>query len=148
MNRRAKFELSAGGVVYRRKNNKFEILLIKDGYNRWALPKGHVNIKQREPLKKAALREIKEETGLQKLRLKDKLGEIKYTFQLKGKLIYKKVVFFLVKCEERGDKIDFAKKEVLAAKWVAAEKAEDKIEYQNSRNIIKKANLKLMANNE
>ncbi|MBI5061189.1 MAG: NUDIX domain-containing protein [Candidatus Aenigmarchaeota archaeon] len=90
-----KTEISAGGVVFRGK----KILLIKDSYGRWSLPKGH--IEKGETAEQAALREIKEETGIDG-RIIELLGEIKYFFQLKGEKIFKIAKFFLV--EASNDK--------------------------------------------
>ncbi len=52
----------AGGVVYRRNGDTIEILIIDDRYGHVSLPKGHVE--SGETLEQAALREIKEETGI------------------------------------------------------------------------------------
>jgi 8-oxo-dGTP pyrophosphatase MutT (NUDIX family) len=54
----------AGGVVYRMNNNRPEFLVITSRQNpeHWILPRGH--IESRESTEEAAVREIREETGL------------------------------------------------------------------------------------
>lgn len=52
-------EVSAGGIVFRPDG---KVLLIKDAYGRWTLPKGHVEAG--ETREEAAVREIREETGI------------------------------------------------------------------------------------
>ena len=56
-------EKSCGPLVYRKKQDRLELLLIrhKNG-GHWSFPKGHVETGETEP--QTALREIKEETGL------------------------------------------------------------------------------------
>ncbi len=55
-------EVSAGGVIYRRSGQLFEVALIHVR-NRWGLPKGHVE--EGERVEGTALREVREETGLE-----------------------------------------------------------------------------------
>jgi NUDIX domain. len=51
---------------------------------------------------KAAIREIKEETGIENLEFVDGFRkEINYNFRRKDKLVYKEVVFYLSKTEKR-----------------------------------------------
>jgi 8-oxo-dGTP pyrophosphatase MutT (NUDIX family) len=55
----------AGGIVFRLSNNVVEYLLIgpsKERPNEWLFPKGHIEIGEDRPT--AALREVKEETGV------------------------------------------------------------------------------------
>lgn len=54
-------EKSCGAVIWRDINNTHEFLLIQHGHH-WSFPKGHVEGTETE--KATALREIKEETGL------------------------------------------------------------------------------------
>ena len=61
-NQRARLETSAGGVVYRRSDGGPLVLLIRDSYENWGFPKGH--IEQGEVPEVAAVREVREETGL------------------------------------------------------------------------------------
>lgn len=68
--------VSAGGVIVRVRNDKAEILLIRDlDYEDWFLPKGHVETG--ESLEMAALREIEEETGLTDLKIIKELGSFR-----------------------------------------------------------------------
>jgi len=140
-----KREISAGGVVFHRTPRTFKLLLIKDSYGRWALPKGHIGdtIKD-ETSEQAALRECSEETGipLSDLKIIDKLGDIKYFYQLKGERIFKIVRFFLI--ESASDKLKPCW-EVKAAEWFAADEAVEKNEYANSTDIIKFAIKKIRA---
>ena len=66
--RRSVREVRAGGVVYRRlADNALRFLLIRDSYDKWGLPKGH--LEEGETPAEAALRETREEVGLRDLRL-------------------------------------------------------------------------------
>ncbi|HET9295675.1 MAG TPA: divalent cation tolerance protein CutA, partial [Candidatus Binatia bacterium] len=63
-------EVSAGGVMYRKHSDGIQIALIHVR-NRWGLPKGHVE--EGERIEETALREVREETGLEG-RVVKKLG--------------------------------------------------------------------------
>ncbi len=128
-----KREFSAGGLVFH-KNKETEVLLIKDHAGRWSLPKGH--IEKGETTKETALREVSEETGLKKLKIITRLGEIKYFFQLKGEKIFKIVVFFLMEAEDTKLKVQW---EIQDAKWFPVEEIREMIGYKNQKNIIENA---------
>lgn len=55
-------EYSAGAILYTYINNDVHYLLIKDFHNNWGFPKGH--LENDETYIEAALREIKEEVGI------------------------------------------------------------------------------------
>lgn len=139
-----KHEISAGGIVFRR-NGEVKILLIKDSYGRWALPKGL--IEKDESSEDAALREIREETGLKELKIIELLGEVKYFYKLKTDRrtkgassdyegIFKIVKFFLVEAVDEKLKISW---EIKDAKWFKTDEALNKIEYKNTKDIMEKA---------
>ena len=95
-----KREISAGGVVYRKlkvKSEKSKILWLvckHSGYKKWVLPKGLID--EGETAEQAAVREVKEETGVKgKIVAKIKPVE-KYTYSLNGERIFKIVQYFLM----------------------------------------------------
>lgn len=139
--REVKFEISAGGVVFRRIKNskeKFMFLLIKDSYGRWALPKG--KIEKKETPEETAIREIGEETGIFDLKIIDKLDTIQYFFRFKGQPISKTVHNFLLETIQEELKPNY---EIQGAKWLSKEEALNTIAYSNTKEIIKKAINKL-----
>lgn len=99
------YEESAGWIVYRKKDNLVQILLLKWRNARekieYVLPKGHVEA--RETYKETALREINEETwlSLKNLHVIKFLNKIQYSFIAIHKhwmpIINKDVYLFLVK---------------------------------------------------
>ncbi|MEM0476643.1 MAG: NUDIX domain-containing protein [Candidatus Aenigmatarchaeota archaeon] len=109
---------SAGVLVYRKKNNKIEILLVHPGgpfwqnkdENSWSIPKGEIEDEDIN-LKETAIREFEEETGL-KINEEDKekmfyLGEVKST----NKILY---VFILEK--DFGDDFEI-KSNLIEIEW-------------------------------
>lgn len=127
-------EPTAGGIVYRKKNAKdVEILLIQDAKNRWTIPKGH--IEEGEQAKETAAREIKEETGLEKLRVLNWLGKINFRYRRQQSLVLMTTEIFLV--EALGD-TDKLKPEdwMNGIAWFPSQEALDKIEYEDIGKII------------
>lgn len=133
---RTEKEVSAGGVVYRKADDKIEFVLISPKEGRWCLPKGQVGESERE--EESALREVKEETGL-KCKIVQKIGTIEYWYFSKerGVRLHKFVHFFLMEyIEGRTENHDW---EVIEAKWFDAEEAIEKASFQSERGIIRKA---------
>ena len=65
--------VSAGGVIVKKENDKYFILLLKDvRFPDWYFAKGHVE--QGETLEQAAMREVAEEAGLHYLKIYSLLG--------------------------------------------------------------------------
>ncbi len=128
-------EKSAGGVVFRHKENQVEIVLIKDRYERWTLPKG--KLEPGEDSERAALREIAEETGIAG-ELVSRLHSIKYAYsdQLRG-LVNKTVDYFLVKALNEG--LIPQPGEVLAVRWVELSRAIRECDYENTLDVLTRA---------
>ena len=63
MNSMIKREISAGAIVCTLADNKILYLVIKDNNGNYGFPKGH--LEENETMEQAAIREIKEETGIE-----------------------------------------------------------------------------------
>jgi 8-oxo-dGTP pyrophosphatase MutT (NUDIX family) len=87
---------AAGCVVYRYDERGAPLLLlIKDQYGYWTLPKGHLDPGEDAPT--AAAREVREETGVAGA-LGPFVGEIRYPVTTrKGREYVKRVAFFLMR---------------------------------------------------
>src|SRR3978361_1411099 len=93
-------ETTSGGIVFRRTpKGAIEILLIKDAKNRWTIPKGHVEPGE-EP-KGTAEREIREETGLQEMKVYSWLGKVNFRYRRAHTLVLMTMHIYLV--EGKGD---------------------------------------------
>lgn len=127
---RARREVSAGGVVYRRTPDGPEVLLIRVG-GRWSLPKGL--IEKDEAAEAAARREIAEETGLPlaTLRVARTLPAIEYAFQWEGKLVFKTVHNFLVEAPPPAA-LSPQLAEIEEVRWFRPEEARRTLSFKNS----------------
>ncbi|MCX7988856.1 MAG: NUDIX hydrolase [Thermodesulfovibrio sp.] len=125
---------SAGGVVYKFEEGKLKILLIATKSGKvWSLPKGI--IEKEESPKEAALREIKEETGVDG-EIIDEVGEVSYWFIYENEKYFKKVKYFLVKYKGGEINPDW---EVDTAQWFSPQESLEKLTYKSDREILKKA---------
>jgi len=132
-----KWEFSAGGVVYKKEDEKIYVLLIRVK-NRWSFPKG--NIEREEQREMAALREVKEETGVD-AEVIDFLGEIEYWYSLHGYKIHKFVYYYLMRY--KSGEIVPQKEEIDEAQFVPLEEAERMLTYDNDKKILQRAINKL-----
>lgn len=127
-------EPTAGGIIFRRNDrNEVEVLLIQDAKNRWTIPKGH--IEEGESAKETAEREIREETGLQEMKILNWLGKINFRYRRQQSLVLMTTEIFLVHAQ--GDTNDLKPEEWMnGIKWFPATEALDKIEYEDIGKII------------
>src|SRR3954467_14112892 len=128
----AQSEFSAGGVVV----SEGECIVIvptrraADGSKVLALPKGHPD--GRESAADAALREVREETGVE-ARLVEKLGDVRYWYMRGGRRIAKVVSFFLL--DYVSGELDDHDHEVEHAEWIALEDAPPRPNHQGQRDM-------------
>jgi len=132
----AKEERSAGGVVFRMDAGQPLFLLIRDSYQNWGFPKGH--IEPGEQADDAARREVSEETGLGGLVVRGAIDTIDWFFRFRGQLIHKSCQFFLMESVEAVTSPQ-RNEGITACRWITFEEAETLISYSNARDVLRRA---------
>ncbi len=140
-----KEQVSAGGVVYRRRGARVEVALISVGeQGRWQLPKGLVG--RGESPTEAALREVEEETGLA-CEVVAELERVEYWYFSKGgarRVRFHKFVHFYLMRYVSGD-VAGHDDEVNEARWVEIEEAERMLAFKGERKALADAREMLAA---
>ncbi len=135
--RRAELEVSAGGIVFRRVPDQApRYLLIRDSYNNWGFPKGH--LEGDESPAQAAMRETAEETGLDHLVLQGPIRVIDWHFRFRGRHIHKYCHFFLFESSE-GEVCPQVDEGITACQWRPLNEALEVLSYDNARGVLKRA---------
>ncbi|MGZ8625949.1 MAG: NUDIX hydrolase [Actinomycetota bacterium] len=131
-------EVSAGGVVYRTGDEGIEICLAarrtRRGELAWGLPKGA--IEPDETPEEAALREVREESGLD-ARIEHDLGTIRYFYVWEGVRVRKQVRFFLMQATG-GDVADHDE-EMEDVRWFPVHRATKRAAYRGEREVLERA---------
>lgn len=110
------FLQAAGGFVY---TDRHEILLIfRRG--KWDLPKGKLDA--HEDLASCAIREVKEETGLEHVRLEKPLTVTYHTYHQYGDFILKESHWYLIQSERQDMFIPQTDEDIEKCEWVAVDK--------------------------
>ncbi len=129
-------EKSAGAVVFMLDKDSIRYLLLHYEAGHWDFPKGHVEEDEKE--KETVKREVKEETGIEKIEiLKGFKEKIHYFYKLKGELMSKDVIFYLAKAKEEKIKISYEHK---GFEWLPYEEALERLTFKNAKEILKKVN--------
>ncbi|MEO7986843.1 MAG: NUDIX hydrolase [Gemmatimonadales bacterium] len=135
--RRAELEVSAGGIVFRRPEGEPpRFLLIRDSYDNWGFPKGH--LENSESPAEAATRETMEETGLADLRLQGPIKVIDWHFRFRGRHIHKYCHFFLFESSD-GEASPQLAEGITACQWRGLGEALELLSYDNARGVLKRA---------
>jgi 8-oxo-dGTP pyrophosphatase MutT (NUDIX family) len=135
--RRAELEVSAGGIVFRRGPEEGpRFLLIRDSYDNWGFPKGH--LEDGESPAEAAQRETAEETGLEQLVLQGPIRVIDWHFRFRGRHIHKYCHFFLFESPS-GEACPQVAEGITDCQWRPLEEALDLLSYDNARGVLKRA---------
>mgnify|MGYP001598286586 CR=1 FL=1 len=140
-----KFRKGVFVVVYKKEKNKVLYLVLKRKlhWKGWEFSKG--GVEKKENLRKAVIREIKEETGLKAAKIID--------MKIKGKYNYKKMYkdrprikgmsWHLFAAEVGKNKVKLDKKEHSGYKWLEFEKAEKLLTHSEQRRCLRLVNSKL-----
>lgn len=125
-----RLEKSCGALVYRRNREQIELLLIKNRYGgHWSFPKGHVEGRETEV--QTALREVKEETGLD-ISLQSGFRHAVEYFPRPN--VTKQVVYFLG--EATSNDLHMQEEEISRIIWMDIHKAYHMVTFKNDKNLI------------
>jgi 8-oxo-dGTP pyrophosphatase MutT (NUDIX family) len=128
-------DFSAGGVVLR--GDDVAVIVPKRRGNQsgrvLGLPKGHLDGNETEV--EAAIREVREETGLVAEPVA-KLGEISYSYERKGQAIDKRVVFYLF--EYRSGELSHDH-EIEQVQWMPIDEAVEALTHSGEREMVARA---------
>lgn len=131
-------EKSAGAVVFYQgdlgqRGEKIEYLLLLSNF--WGFPKGRLEAGESE--REAALREIREETGLEVALLEGFRQVDDYWFQRRSRRAQKQAVFFLARAPHRESVISWEHNEMA---WLPFDAAMERLKFKNLRDILQAAN--------
>ncbi|GAI26090.1 unnamed protein product, partial [marine sediment metagenome] len=121
-------------------------LLLHYEAGHWDFPKGHLEKGEEE--RETVRREVKEETGIEDIKIIKGFKEwMKYFFRSsyglkkeekeKAPLIFKTVTFYLAETKTREVKISF---EHIGYKWLPYEQALEQLTFKKAKEVLKKAN--------
>lgn len=130
-----KQEKSCGAVLFTKESDNLKVILINlvNG-GHWSFPKGHVEGNESET--ETALREIREETGLDKVNL---INDFRMSTKYSPKEgVIKEVIYFIATINN-PDTIKIQKEEVNRYIICDTNKALDTITYENDKKILSSA---------
>lgn len=134
-----KKQVSAGGVAYRKRGARVYVALISVGNEpRWQLPKGLVG--KNEPVEAAAMREVREETGLE-TEMVAALDTVEYWYfsTSRGQRVrfHKFVHFFLLRY--KSGKTSDHDHEVNEARFIEITRAEEMLAFASEKKVVARA---------
>ncbi len=134
-----KKDFAFGVIVFYEENDKIYFLVLQQIQGHWSFPKGHAE--EGESKLDTALRELQEETGIDKVELISDDVMITDEYKIK-KDVHKVVEFFIGETYKKH--IMIQEGEILDYKWITVDDS-DVLTYESSKRILNKAN-KLVRN--
>lgn len=132
-------ELSSGIVVCRKIGSNTEFLLLERREGFLDFPKGHIEPGESEI--EAAIREVKEETGLSLEPVDDFRYVQTYWYTVSKGKIQKSVIMFLSVVP--GDSEVNISHEHKGYRWLTLEECDKQLSYDNQKELLKAASIKL-----
>lgn len=139
-------EYSAGGIVFRKfeiRNSKFEIkwLISQHAHHKgWVFPKGLIGDTEEnkhQTKEETAIREVKEETGIDAKIVNDTEIITKYYYYFEKQKYHKTVYFFLM--EHLGGNFNDRDDEMMDVAWATEQQVKKTLTYQNDKTAFDKA---------
>ena len=135
------YERSCGAVVYRKINDDYRYLLIRNRRSsNWSFPKGHVEAG--ETLEETAKREVLEETGLRIDIIPGFISKSQYSIQNR---IQKTVQIYVASTKDTQTRIQV--EEIEDYVWLTYENAIKNLKFENDKTILTDARQFLLDNN-
>ena len=126
---------SAGAILFRDTRGLREYLLLKSRPGDWEFPKG--GVEGTEELQQTAIREVKEEAGIEDFRLLDGFRQdYDYVFQANGSTIHKTVHLFIARSFETSAELSHEHHD---HQWRDYEQAINTITQDGPRDILREA---------
>lgn len=110
-----RFIKASGGLV---RNNKGELLIIRRN-DVWDLPKGKNS--PGESSKQAALREVREECGISKLKIIKEITKTYHTYYIKEEPVLKETTWFEMNTDETKDPTPQKDENISEVRWIASD---------------------------
>jgi 8-oxo-dGTP pyrophosphatase MutT (NUDIX family) len=127
--------VSAGGVVVREGEGGPEVVICgRDSDRLWGLPKGTPD--EGESLEEAALREVREESGLE-VEIEDKVGVVEYWFSEDGVRYHKWVHYYRMRAT--GGSTEAHDHEHDRVEWAPVAQALKRLTFENDRGMVRRA---------
>ena len=134
------FEFSAGGIVYKKENNKLLILVSQhSGHHGWVFPKGLIGDKdefKNQTKEETALREVEEETGAIG-KIIEPLTPITYWYVM-DKIKRKKTVYYFL-MEFVGGDITKHDWEMENVEWLSENEVAERLTYSSDKKVWEEA---------
>ncbi len=132
-----KFEFSAGGIVYKKEEDKIFILVSQhSGHHGWVFPKGLIDKEKGEKKEEAAVREVREETGIE-AEIETQLEPVSYWYVWEGEKIKKTVYYFIMRAV--GGDISSHDSEMENVEWLPKDQVEGRLTYPSDKKVWKEA---------
>jgi len=131
-------QFSAGIVVYRRTDRTIEYLLLHYASGHWDFAKG--KLEKGETNMQAAIRELKEETGIDDIMVHDGFAmSLDYFFHEQGgQKVHKEVTFFVGRTTQHKVTISY---EHQGYTWLPFEQALATLTYTNAKEVLTAAHV-------
>ena len=126
---------SAGAILFRDTRDEREYLLLKSRPGDWEFPKG--GVEGDEELQQTAIREVKEEAGIEEFRLVDGFRrDYDYVFEAGGDTIHKTVHLFIAESFETSAELS---EEHRDHQWRDYDQAVNTVTQDGPRDILEEA---------
>jgi len=129
------YERSAGILIFRQMDEAREYLILHYPGGHFDFPKGHMEKDESE--RETAMRELMEETGIDKITWIEGYREkIHYDYRRGENMMSKDVIFFLARTRQKKITISFEHK---GFSWLPFKEAVDKLTFSSAKELLKKA---------